>query len=213
MLKCWVGFPGNKQFLIDQRHSFQVEGWGGFVLKEKLNLIKGCMEIWHKNHTKNLEGKMKNMKDRISSLDSRVEEEDVEGLQSLSANLFSIAKTYTSMYWQKSCLNLLKQGDANSKFFLRIMSTRRRLNSIISLNLNDDEVDGVVHFCATMFDHFANHFKASKMVPRVDNLNFKTLNGVERGETIKPFNEEEINIACGIVIALLRAFRLRLKAM
>jgi len=36
---------------------FQVNGWGSYVLKEKLKLITGSLKIWHKNHTqiKNVE--------------------------------------------------------------------------------------------------------------------------------------------------------------
>ena len=40
MLKCWEDFPGYNIFVKDKWNSFQVEGWGGYVLNEKLKLIK-----------------------------------------------------------------------------------------------------------------------------------------------------------------------------
>lgn len=40
MLKCWQDTPGYKQFVRDKWKSFQIVGWGGFVLREKLKLIK-----------------------------------------------------------------------------------------------------------------------------------------------------------------------------
>jgi len=40
MLKCWQDVPGYNQFVQDKWNSFHIEGWGGFVIKEKLKLIK-----------------------------------------------------------------------------------------------------------------------------------------------------------------------------
>lgn len=44
MLKCWADFPGYAQFVRDTWGSFNINGWGGFVLKEKLKLIKGSLK-------------------------------------------------------------------------------------------------------------------------------------------------------------------------
>ncbi|GAU43560.1 hypothetical protein TSUD_245250 [Trifolium subterraneum] len=40
MLKCWKDFPGYNIFVKDKWNSYQVDGWGGFVLKEKFKMIK-----------------------------------------------------------------------------------------------------------------------------------------------------------------------------
>jgi len=40
MLKCWEALPGYNNFVREKWLSFQVEGWGGYVLKEKLKLLK-----------------------------------------------------------------------------------------------------------------------------------------------------------------------------
>jgi len=57
MLKCWADLPGYRQFVRDNLQSYHIEGWGGYVLKEKLKLIKGSLNNWHQNHTQNLEGR------------------------------------------------------------------------------------------------------------------------------------------------------------
>jgi len=36
MLKCWADIPGYGDFVKDRWRSFQVQGWSGFILKEKL---------------------------------------------------------------------------------------------------------------------------------------------------------------------------------
>jgi hypothetical protein len=43
MLKCWTEVPGYQNFVRDKWHSLQIDGWGGYVLKEKLKLIKGAL--------------------------------------------------------------------------------------------------------------------------------------------------------------------------
>jgi len=40
LLKCWQDMPGYNNFVRENWSSFEVTGWGGFVLKEKLKLIK-----------------------------------------------------------------------------------------------------------------------------------------------------------------------------
>jgi len=34
--------------------SYNIEGWGAYVLKEKLKLIKGSLKEWHQRHSQNL---------------------------------------------------------------------------------------------------------------------------------------------------------------
>ena len=135
VLKCWGELPGYKQFVRDSLQSFHIEEWGGYVLKEKLKMIKGNLHTWHQNHTQNLEGRLSNVQDRIAFLDAKGEDadllhEEIEELHSLSANYHSLSRINTSMQWQKSRLLWLKEGDANSKFFHSIMASRRRANSI-----------------------------------------------------------------------------------
>jgi hypothetical protein len=66
MLKCWLDIPGYHQFVRSQ-----VDGWGGFVVKEKLKLIKIALKEWHLTHTKNLLGRIQAIKSQIDVLESR----------------------------------------------------------------------------------------------------------------------------------------------
>jgi len=40
MLKCWADLPGYESYVRDKWASYNIEGWGAFVLKEKLKLLK-----------------------------------------------------------------------------------------------------------------------------------------------------------------------------
>jgi len=69
MLKCWEKFPGYKIFVHDQWNSFLVEGWGGYVLREKFKLIKLALKDWHQRHSHNISSKILLLKDKITAFD------------------------------------------------------------------------------------------------------------------------------------------------
>jgi hypothetical protein len=50
MLKCRSDIPGYQVFVRDEWKSFQVAGWGGYVLKEKLKRMKAALKDWHMDH-------------------------------------------------------------------------------------------------------------------------------------------------------------------
>jgi len=73
------------------------------------------------------------------------------------------------------------------------MSSRHISNALITLIVNDTMVEGVENVRSVVFHHFESHFKAGNMNrPGVDNLNFKSLGGLNRGDLVKPFFLEEV---------------------
>jgi hypothetical protein len=135
LLKCWENIMGYSNFVRERWNSLHVEGWGGYVLKEKLKLIKLALREWHQSHSQNLPANILSLKDRISALDLKGEsivllDEEVEDLHGFTEELFSLSRINSSICWQQSRLNWLREGDANSKFFHGIMSSRKRRNAI-----------------------------------------------------------------------------------
>ena len=63
---------------------YHVFGWSGYVLKEKLKLLKGSLQSWHRDHTQNLNIKICGAKDRMSVLDIKAEGEGLEDVRKLS---------------------------------------------------------------------------------------------------------------------------------
>jgi len=107
MLKCWADFPGFDSFVRDTWSSLQVSGWGSYVLKEKLKLMKLVLKDWHQSHAQNLPARLLTLKDNIASLDLKGESTELTDgeileLRGLSENLFSLSRIHSSICWQQS---------------------------------------------------------------------------------------------------------------
>ncbi|GAU40134.1 hypothetical protein TSUD_163030 [Trifolium subterraneum] len=77
MLKSWKDVPRYNLFVKDKWNSLQVDGWGGFVLKEKFKMIKLALKDWHQTHTETLPSILESLKDRLAALDEKWGEEDL----------------------------------------------------------------------------------------------------------------------------------------
>ena len=146
-----------------------MEGWGSFVMQEKLKMIKVALRDWHLNHTQNLVGKITHVKDRISVFNEKGEvsvlaDEEVEELHGLYEELHSLSQINASICWQQSRLLWLREGDANSKKNHGKMSSRRRVNTITTIQVEGVSVEGVHNVWKAIFTHFSNHFKAPNVV-------------------------------------------------
>jgi len=167
----------------------------------KLKMIKESLKVWHQQHSKNIEGRILEVKNRMSSLDIKGEEaelveEETRELHDLSINLHSLSRVHTSMSWQKARMNWIKEGDADSKFFHNIMSSRQRRNTIHMIQVDGIHVEGVQNIRTTVFNHFATHYRASTVVrPGVEGLNFRKLSYSQAGNLVRPFTLEEVKQA------------------
>ncbi|MCI49342.1 endonuclease/exonuclease/phosphatase family protein, partial [Trifolium medium] len=88
------------------------------------------------------------------------------------------------------------EGDANSKYFHSILASRRRGNSISSIQAGGVTLEGVNPIRQAVFTHFASHFKDTSVERHgVDNLRSKRLNLLESSSLTKPFSEVEVKAA------------------
>jgi len=198
MLKCWETLPGYNNFVRDRCRSLQVEGWGSYVLKEKLKLIKLALKEWHQTHLQNLPARILNPKEKIATLDLKGElvtlcDDEIEELHGYSDELYSLARINSSISWQQSRIQWLREGDANSKFFHDMMSSRRRRNFIPLFFVNGVQIEGVQNVRNAVFSHFTSHFeKCHEQRPTMEGLIFRLFSGREGAVITKPFSIEEV---------------------
>jgi len=106
----------------------------------------------------------------------------IKGRLLLSSEEFVICNVYAPIdttakreVWdrQKSRMNWLQDGDANSKFFHGYMSNRRRSNAINVVNVDGVYIEGVQDIRAAVFNHFSNHYKiVGSTRPSAESLHF-----------------------------------------
>jgi hypothetical protein len=203
MLKCWRDIPGYGNFVKERWQSLHVDGWGGFVLKEKLKMIKGALKDWHAAHAQNLPSKIDSLKERLSALDAKGEEEalseaEIEDLHGITSDIHSLSRLNASICWQQSRSRWLKEGDANTKYFHSVLASRRRGNAISSIQVDGVTLEGVNPIRQAVVAHFATHFKARSVArPGVDNLLFSRLSMADHSGLTKPFSEAEVKAAVG----------------
>ncbi|MCI30732.1 endonuclease/exonuclease/phosphatase family protein, partial [Trifolium medium] len=141
MLKCWKDIHGYHQFVREKWNLMQADDWGGFVLKEKLKMIKLALKEWHVAHTQNLPSRIDSLKVRLSDLEGKGEDtvlSDVElvELHGITSDIQSLSRLNASISWQQSRSLWLKEGDANSKYFHSIIASRRRGNAISTIQVD-----------------------------------------------------------------------------
>ncbi|GAU43582.1 hypothetical protein TSUD_27840 [Trifolium subterraneum] len=90
MLKCWKDIPGYYLFVREKRKSLQVDVWGGFVLKEKLKMIKATLNEWHS-------ARIDSLKIHLSTLVQKGEEEtlteaELVELHGVTADIHSLSR-------------------------------------------------------------------------------------------------------------------------
>ena len=164
-------------------------------------MIKTALKDWHSIHAKNIPGKIEGLKNRLSVLDDQVDDgglslEELEEMRNITHDIHSLSRVNASITWQQARSRWLKKGDANSKFFHSMLSSRRRRNSIVLLMVNDNLLEGVQPIRNAVFSHFKEHFAVQNISrPRAENLLFKQLTYAEGRSLILPFTETEVKIA------------------
>ncbi|GAU11113.1 hypothetical protein TSUD_197370 [Trifolium subterraneum] len=199
MMKCWRDFPGYNSFVRDQMGSYFIDGWGGFVLKEKFKLLKNSLRVWHLSHAKNIGSKILEAKERLLGLDLRGENANltdddlINERREVTSTIFSLSRIECSMLWQNSRTKWLLEGDANSKFFHALANSRKRKNLIVLLDVNGIHVEGVGNIRESIYNHFSSQFKSQRISrPDVGNLDFKTISESEANVLVEEFGEDEI---------------------
>ena len=188
-------------FVREKWSSFELHGWGRYVLKEKLKMIKVVLKDWHASHTRNLPAKIDGLKTRQELLDGKGEEivlseEEMEELHGISMDIHSLSRLNTNICWQQSRLNWLRDGDANTKFFHSVLAGRRRHNSLSSIMVNGAMVEGVNPVRQAVFMHFKNHYLSNRVSqPSVGNMQFQRLSFMEMGTLTKSFSVDEVKAA------------------
>ncbi|KAK2423798.1 hypothetical protein QL285_034226 [Trifolium repens] len=194
----WLEHKKFKEVVEACWENTKVEGWMGFVLKEKLKTLKFTIREWHKKEYGGMEARIEGLVGEIKELDMKGEvvglaNEEVESRKKKFVSLWSLLKSKEASIFQRSRLKWLKEGDTNSKFFHGSVKQRAKLNSLLAIQVEDRWLESPNLIKEAVSSYFTNHFSSVHLTrPNLDGVVFPRLSDEENALLISPFSLEEI---------------------
>ncbi|KAL8483186.1 hypothetical protein ACS0TY_026022 [Phlomoides rotata] len=126
----------------------KVEGWGGYVLKEKLKKLKFDIKAWKAINGTNLVNEIENTERQLTAPDEKLETEewgdaDREERRSLLLELEGLRIKSDRMAAQKSRARWLSKEEANTSFFHAIINRNNKRSEIKCVKIDDSWLKGV----------------------------------------------------------------------
>ncbi|MCH93657.1 LINE-1 reverse transcriptase like, partial [Trifolium medium] len=194
----WLNNKNFRKVVEGEWASYHVNGWMGFVLKEKMKHLKGALRKWNKDVYGNVDTKIGDLTDAIELLELKGEqggltEDELLERKGMFDNLWLLLKSKDSLDFQKSRSKWLREGDANSSFFHACMKSRKRYNSIVALKKGHTWLSKPFEVRKEVVSYFKNHFEEVTWErPRLDGIEFKLLSEGEFKGLEVVFEEREV---------------------
>lgn len=134
-LNAWFTHPSFKSFFCtDKWNGYVIRGWEGYVIKEKIKLLKEDLKKWNKETFGDIGSSIEKYHQEIKILDTV---DDVMGLDDggitrrneLKALLYLEMKKKGSLLQQKSRSRWIRERDENTSFFHNCINRRSQMRS------------------------------------------------------------------------------------
>ncbi|GKV35031.1 hypothetical protein SLEP1_g43351 [Rubroshorea leprosula] len=173
---AWLHTPGFSDMVAAKWKEIKIQGWGGFILKEKLKKLKDFLREWSKSSLQEVDRKIE---------EARESTHYTELLKNMQLK--------EEMAQQKARKTWLKTGDANTSYFHKCIKGRWRRNEINVVSIEGKELKNMEDIKQGVKQYFANLFTDEGWSrPTLEGLNFKTISEADRGMLTDPFTEEEV---------------------
>ncbi|GAU51438.1 hypothetical protein TSUD_413380, partial [Trifolium subterraneum] len=194
----WWSNPSFRKVVSEAWGSYNVTGWKGYVVKEKMKLLKGVLKTWNKEVYGNIDSKIEELTNDIDVLELKsetvgLEEEELIKRKKMFHELWGLLKCKDTLEFQKSRSRWLMEGDANTGYFHACVKGRRRSNSIVALKKGRSWISNPNEIRMEIVSYFMKHFEEVYRVrPRLDGVVFPAIGDEDRSRLEIDFLEEEI---------------------
>lgn len=200
-LNCWFDDPRFKGFVLDTWRGFQIDGWGAYVLKEKLKNLKTCLNKWNIETFGDLNRRKKEIVEKINELEKKAEsgdlrDDELKQRKEWVVEFWRCSKQIESLASQKAKVKWVKEGDANTKFFHTMVNYKRKKNSLLGLHINGEWCEEPRLVKEEVRNFFSQKFRSvSHPLPLLDGVPFSPLSADMSQSLEVPFSADELRDA------------------
>ncbi|WMV29916.1 hypothetical protein MTR67_023301 [Solanum verrucosum] len=165
---------------------------------EKLKMLKERLKEWSRNNRGNWKQRKGDILNQLATLEAIQEQRaltDDEAMQksNLALEFEEVARNEEIAWRQRSRIQWLKQGDKNTKYFHRIATAHKRVNSIDNLKVDGMEVTDAKEIKEAIQNYYKNLYKEEEEWRPELVLHEATRIFVEEQEELqRQFEEDEI---------------------
>ncbi|GKV47369.1 hypothetical protein SLEP1_g54274 [Rubroshorea leprosula] len=198
VMDAWQQHPDFRSFVDDKWKNLQVEGWAGYICKQKLKLMKDECKRWNKEVFGNVETRWGILSKDIEALDIKSEEIELDENEVLFRRgcfqeMWEILRKREALWKQKSRINWIRLGDANTAFFHRCVHARRAQNAMSSILGEDGWVEEPSRVKEEAVKYFSQLFHNEQWKrPVLGRVHFNRISVEQREWLERPFSVEEI---------------------
>ncbi|KAK2426239.1 hypothetical protein P8452_40952 [Trifolium repens] len=174
----WLQNSSFNHLVLNNWGAHDLEGWMGFILKERLKRLKLVIKEWNGITYRRSEGDKQNLIDEILALDIKSEtlgliDDEVVKRKKLFEELWHLLKSMDAMAFQRSRSKWLKEGDLNSRYFHNCIKSRMHRNMMVALRTQHGWVEGPTQVREEVVSFFRNHFDIQEWArPCLDGIVF-----------------------------------------
>ncbi|XP_058785957.1 uncharacterized protein LOC131660684 [Vicia villosa] len=148
----WFSLDSFLPFIEKEWKSLHIEGRGDFILKEKLRLLKDKLRRWNEEVFGRIDLEVEQGVRELNLADLTLEGEDVDYFEETlgrrkyaSCRICRNMRLKENMFLQKARLKWMKEGDANSGFYHKVMKEKRSINHLGPIQVEGGMVESVEH--------------------------------------------------------------------
>ncbi|WMV58251.1 hypothetical protein MTR67_051636 [Solanum verrucosum] len=173
-------------------------GCPDYILNIKLRMLKQKLKEWSKSNFGELTSKKNSLLEELAEIDliqetRELTEDEVIIRATIVVELEELAKNEESKWRQKSRVLWLKQGDNNTRFFQRMATAHRRINTIDRLIDRGEVVEDPVEIRNTVINFYKELYTESEeWRPNFDLMECPTISQEEKDWMQRPFTESEV---------------------